>query len=127
MKNIQRADYSKPASTFIDKGITLEAKKLSGAESVRIDGYFIGDIDLDGYLQMGESGVIEGNVKIPFALIAGTIRGNINCSATLHLTSTAMIQGNIMCDNIIMDEGAVFFGYCKTQELFKEPAEIVVI
>ena len=119
--------YSKAANTFIDQGVLIEGKKLSGSESVRIDGHFKGDVDLDGYLQIGESGIIEGDLKVSYALIAGTIYGNIVCRATLQLASTAKIQGNILCNNVIIDEGAAFYGYCQMQNAENQPPEVVVV
>lgn len=119
-------DYSKPANTFIDKGVTIEANKLSGAESVRIDGSYIGDIDLDGYLQVGESGIIEGNMHVAYALVAGKIIGNIISKGTIQLASSAKMQGNISANSVIIDEGAMFYGYCKTL-IEKNEVEVVVI
>ena len=109
-------DYVKPANTFIDQGVTLKAQKLSGSESVRIDGRYIGNIDLDGYLQIGEPGRIEGSIQVSYALIAGEILGDVLCRATVHLSPTARVYGDITTDRIIIDEGAVFVGLCKTRD-----------
>ena len=117
-------DVIKPANTFIGEGITLRAERLTGSESVRIDGLFIGDIALDGYLQVGENGRIEGNMQASYALIAGEIKGNIMCRATIHLSSTAKVHGDITTGRVIMDEGSVFYGICKTRE---DETEIVVV
>ena len=117
-------DYAKPANTFIDQGITLRADRLYGAESVRIDGLFVGNVQLDGYLQVGEPGRIEGNLQVSYALIAGEVVGDIMCRATVHLSSTAKVCGNITSGRIIIDEGAVFYGLCKTRD---EETEIVVV
>ena len=106
----------KPANTFLGEGITLRAQRLAGSESVRIDGHFIGDIDLDGYLQVGEPGRIEGNLQVSYALIAGEITGNILCRATVHLSATARVYGDITTGRIIMDEGSAFYGFCKTRD-----------
>ena len=113
-------EYVKPANTFIDKGITLRAKKISGSEAVRIDGVFIGDVELDGYLQIGEPGRVEGNLQVSYALIAREMFGNVLCRATVHLSSTARVHGDIVTGRIIMDEGAVFYGSCKTREMDTE-------
>jgi len=126
-KDNLKEHYSKPANTFIDKGATIEAKKLSGSESVRLDGHFIGEIDLDGYLQIGETGVVEGDIKVSYALIAGTVYGNIVCRATVQLAPTAKVQGDILCKNVIIDEGAVFYGYCQMQNAENQPPEVVVV
>lgn len=120
----RKKDYIKPANTFIDKGVTVQAQRLSGSESVRIDGIFIGDIDLNAYLQVGESGQIDGNLNVSYALIAGEITGNILCRAALHLSSKAKVYGNITASRVIIDEGAVFHGFCETREI--ADAEVVM-
>lgn len=116
---------SKPANTFIGQGITVKTVKLSGAESVRIDGNFKGDIELDGYLQVGESGRVMGNLQVAYALIAGRIKGNITCRATVHLSSTSAVYGDITTSRIIVDEGAVFHGICSTRLGETPPAPAV--
>ena len=111
----EREDYTKPANTFIGKGIKLQAKKLTGAESVRIDGHFVGDIDLDGYLQLGETGRVEGNIHVSYALIAGQVGGGIQCRATVHLASGSVVVGDIVCEKIVIDDGAIIRGFVKTR------------
>jgi len=105
---------SKPANTFIGQGITVQTEKLSGSESVRIDGNFRGDIELDGYLQIGDSGRVMGNLHISYALIAGRVKGNITCRDTVHLSATASVQGDIYTGRLIIDEGAIVHGICST-------------
>jgi len=117
------------ANTFIDKGVVLQAQKLSGSESVRIDGEFIGDIELGGYLQIGESGRIEGNLQVFYALVAGEVHGDVECRSAIHLSPKARVFGNITSERIIIDEGAVFHGFCETKETAKAEgqAEVVVL
>lgn len=124
IKEKKDKDYAKPANTFIDHGITIRAERLSGSESVRIDGLYIGSIDLDGYLQIGETGRIEGDLQVSYALVAGEILGNILCRATVHLAPTARVHGNIVTGRIIIDDGAVFFGQCKTRD---DDPEVVIV
>jgi cytoskeletal protein CcmA (bactofilin family) len=108
-------EHMKPANTFIDKGITVRADMLSGAESVRIDGLYIGGIELGGFLQVGQTGRIEGNMQVTYALIAGQVLGNITCQSTLQLAPTAIVTGNISAGSVIVDDGAVFSGFCETR------------
>jgi len=111
-----KKDFPKSANTFIDKGVTIEAKMLQGAESVRIDGHYIGDIELDSYLNIGESGLVEGNMQVSYALISGEVKGNITCRATIQLAPTATVYGNITTNRIVMEEGSKFYGYCHTRD-----------
>ena len=95
--------------TVIGKGITLESALLTGKESVRIDGVFLGDVDLDGSLILGETGSIEGAVRAKYIILAGIVRGNIE-SETLHVSPTARINGDITTQSIIVDEGGQLNG-----------------
>ncbi|MCL1988836.1 MAG: polymer-forming cytoskeletal protein [Firmicutes bacterium] len=103
--------------TVIGKGITLEAAVLTGKESVRIDGVFLGDVNLDGSLILGETGSIEGTVKAKYIILAGLVRGNIDCDGTLHVSSTARINGDIKTNSIIVDEGGQLNGRYQVGEL----------
>ena len=106
----------KPANTFIGKDITLRVKKLSGQDSVRVDGRLVGDVELDGYLHVGKTGYVEGNLHCSYALIAGQVQGNILCRATTQLAAGAVVTGNITTERIIVDDGAILQGVCKTRE-----------
>ena len=103
--------------TVIGKGITLEAALLTGKESVRIDGVFIGDVDLDGSLILGETGSIEGRVGAKYIIVAGLVRGNIECDGILHVSSTARVYGDIKTSSIIVDEGGQLNGRYQVGEL----------
>ena len=124
MPKTKEKDYAKPANTFINQGMTLLAEQMHGSESVRIDGLYMGNVNLEGYLQVGETGRIEGNIQVSYALIAGVIEGDILCRANVHLASTAKVVGDISTGRIIIDEGAVLYGMCKTRD---NEAEIVVV
>ena len=97
-------------NTVIGKGITIEAARLSGKESVRIDGTFFGDVNLEGSLILGEGGVIEGRTHANYAVIAGSVRGDISCETVLHVAPTARIDGDIKTNSIIVDEGGQING-----------------
>ena len=104
-------------NTVIGKGISLESALLTGKESVRIDGVYLGDVDLDGSLILGDTGVIEGFVRAKYVIIAGQMRGNIECSATVHISSTARVTGDIKSQSIIVDEGGQLNGRYQVGEV----------
>ena len=96
--------------TVIGRGITLEAALLTGKESVRVDGVFLGDVNLGGSLILGETGTIEGNVRGKYVIVAGHVKGNIECEGILHISSTARVYGDIKAASIIVDEGGQLSG-----------------
>jgi cytoskeletal protein CcmA (bactofilin family) len=62
---------------------------------------------------MGESGLVEGNIRTKDAIIMGTIEGEIVAEGTLHLKGTAVIRGTITAKFMVVDEGAKYVGECK--------------
>ncbi|MCL1786689.1 MAG: polymer-forming cytoskeletal protein, partial [Defluviitaleaceae bacterium] len=71
--------------TVIGKGVHIEAMRLTGEESVRIEGQFDGHINLHGSLVLGEAGRIVGDVFANYFLVAGGGAGKIRCATPPHL------------------------------------------
>jgi len=93
-------------NTVIGKGVYLEAARLSGNESVRINGIYKGLIDIEGSLVLGDEGSIAGDVRASYFLVAGEINGNIECTSQLHFASTAKVFGDVNAASLIVDDGA---------------------
>ena len=106
---VDTVDLNSP-NTVIGRGVYLEAIRMTGQESVRIDGMYKGAIELDGSLVLGDSGTIVGDVSANYFLVAGEIDGNIKCTTQLHFASTAKVSGDIQTPSLIVDEGSQVTG-----------------
>jgi cytoskeletal protein CcmA (bactofilin family) len=91
----------------------MESAKLTGTETVVINGTFLGDIDLDGFLMVGAGGSVIGNVRAKQIEVSGKVKGVVVCDATIHLTSTAYVEGGIATQVLKTDEGARINGQCR--------------
>jgi len=100
-------------NTVIGEGIAVEAGKIWGRGSVRIDGKFSGSIDITGELILGETGIIDGDIRAGKMLLAGKVTGTVGCEGLLHADQTATIIGDVSACSIMVDEGAVLNGHCK--------------
>jgi cytoskeletal protein CcmA (bactofilin family) len=114
--------------TVIGRGINIEAAQMSGSDSVRIDGEFKGNINLEGSLVLGETGSITGDVRVSYFLVAGEVNGNIYCETQLHFASTARVVGDVNTPNLILDEGSQVTGRYNVGEIvppqvFETPPE----
>lgn len=87
---------------------------------MRVDGTVIGDIDIDGLLNISETGRIDGSISAGSARVAGRIFGNIQCRNALHLAATADVTGDVLTSTLIVDEGAIFTGRCQTHVVPEE-------
>jgi cytoskeletal protein CcmA (bactofilin family) len=110
-------------NTIVGKGIVLEAARMSGNESIRIDGDYHGEIDIDASLVLGDTSVVTGDIRARYIVVAGQVNGNITCDTVLHFASTAQVYGNINTQSLIMDEGSQVRGRYMVGELTPADAE----
>ena len=109
-------EFTKPTGTVIGQGFTIHAARFtcSDTESMRIDGTVVGNVDIDGVLNLSDTGRVDGDIVCGSTRIAGRVSGNIHCRNALHLASTADVTGDIITTTLIVDDGAVFLGRCQT-------------
>jgi cytoskeletal protein CcmA (bactofilin family) len=79
----------------------------------RLDGKLEGNIQLNGKLVVGDSGVVQGNVLCQNANIIGTVNGNLSVKELLSLHSTARVRGDILINKLSIEPGATFSGKCR--------------
>jgi cytoskeletal protein CcmA (bactofilin family) len=106
------------ATTVIAKGTLIEGK-FSCTENVRLDGTIQGEVQVDKRFVMGDSSVVQGNIRARNAAIKGRIKGDIEVKEALHLLDTAIIEGNITAKTMIVEEGARYNGACRIGEAAK--------
>lgn len=112
MKTSKKPNYERPA-TVIGKDSVIEMGNLKSKSSVQINGVLQGDASVDASLVVGQGGKVSGNVKASFILVAGLIEGNVVAVEQLHLTKSGIINGDVECGSIVIDDGAVMNGSCK--------------
>jgi len=66
--------------------------------------------DKKSELAVAQTGRIEGNARAARMLVQGTIVGDLRCSGTVTLKSTARIEGSIAYGQIEIEKGAVVMG-----------------
>ena len=98
--------------TVIAEGITIKDNTICGSGSVSVGGVFFGEVDIDGFLIITESGNVRGSVKAANAHVYGTIEGDITTSNMVRIFNGGKIYGDINCASFIVDEGAAFGGQC---------------
>lgn len=72
-----------------------------------------GDITCDGQIQLSESTIVQGNVVASTLRCGGKIRGNVTISDSVHFQSTAVIIGDVICDDMEIERGAFLQGSVK--------------
>lgn len=95
---------------------------------IRIDGRVDGTVRVGQRLVIGESGVINGNITVGNAIVAGNVVGNIHSAQTTVLHGKSSVKGDIYTSQIIIESGARFNGRCvmdtnKTSEIAESVVE----
>ena len=84
--------------------------KYSG--TVRIDGFFEGDIITDDILIIGSNGVVKGSIKAGFIHVFGSVIGDIRANNAVKVMSSAQIIGDIFTPMLTVEEGVKLLGSC---------------
>jgi cytoskeletal protein CcmA (bactofilin family) len=107
-------------NTHVAKGTTLTGN-LETHGNMRIEGRIVGNVISKSKVVIGDpSAIIEGNVISQNAEIQGEVKGTIEISDLLILKATAIIQGDIITNKMIVEAGAIFNGTCKMGSVMKE-------
>lgn len=77
---------------------------------IRIDGKVNGSITSKGKLVVGNTGLIEGEVKCITANVSGTLSGVIQVSEMLKVQATGKISGEISYGKLSVEPGAELEG-----------------
>ncbi len=107
------------AKNIIGKGTTLQGD-LETFGNIRLEGKMIGNLKTKLKLIVGHSSEVEGSVIAQNADVEGQITGNIEVSEVLTLKSSAVINGDILTNKLVVESGAVFNGGCKMGISMKE-------
>jgi cytoskeletal protein CcmA (bactofilin family) len=98
--------------TFLGKDTRFEGK-LRFQGTMRIDGHFKGEVSAQGNLIVGESALIEGDLKVSYASVSGEVHGNITAEQRVDLHAPSKVFGNIQSPAVVMEEGVIFEGTTK--------------
>jgi cytoskeletal protein CcmA (bactofilin family) len=115
-KEVQELSNS---SNIIGKGTILEGT-IETFGNIRIEGKLVGHLKTKSKAAFGHSSQIEGSVLAQNAEIAGHLKGTIEVTEVLVLKSTAVIDGDIITNKLVVEAGAVFNGSCKMGVKSKE-------
>ena len=114
------------AETVIGAGVKVEGTFVA-LGNVIVKGEVSGSVETKSDLTVREGGMIEADVKAKNASIAGEIRGNLSVGEKIELASTAKVKGDLNCQVLAIDEGAILNGHCSVggeiEERKEEPGE----
>ena len=107
------------ASNHLGKG-TVITGNIESYGNIRIEGQITGDLITKSKVVLGASAKVIGKVLAQNAEVSGEIKGTIEISDVLVLKSTAIINGDIITNKLVVENGAQFNGTCKMGAIIKE-------
>jgi cytoskeletal protein CcmA (bactofilin family) len=105
MDTYRAADVAHIGKSVIIKG------ELSGSEDLYLDGEVEGNIDLHNHnLVIGPNGRVRANVFAKDVVIHGKVDGNVTGVEKVELKKSALLNGDINTQRIVIEDGAFFKG-----------------
>lgn len=109
-------------NTIIGKGTRIEGT-MDVSQSLRIDGSFKGALATSDTLIVGATGeLVDVTLTVKNAVIGGIVRGDINASGKVTLESTSRLEGDLSAKLLIIEEGALFSGNCRSGDRGAAPS-----
>jgi cytoskeletal protein CcmA (bactofilin family) len=127
-ENAKDVSGSAPAVTVLGRDDMLQGRLAMGADG-HILGQFQGEIECAGELVIGKEAEVAATIRGVNVSISGLVRGNVQVSGRLKLTSTGRLEGDAKVASLVVQEGAVHVGSIEVHPEglgTGEPATIVV-
>jgi len=99
---------------IIGSGSVFEGT-INVPHSIRIDGAFKGRIQTAESITIGESGVVEAEVRAQNAFVFGKVLGNMYIDERVELHTSAVVIGDLHAKELVVKEGAIYHGHCSMQ------------
>jgi len=71
-----------------------------------------GIVRSEGFISVGTTGHVRGNMQADKIIISGTVEGNILCNS-LEIMHTGNVKGEISTGEFVIEPGGVFVGSSK--------------
>jgi len=99
---------------FLGPGSRFEGT-LSFDEMVRLDGSFSGDINSSDTLVVGDTAVIDGNIRVGALILSGRFKGTITATTLVELRAPAQVEGMVQTPLLKIEEKVIFNGEVKME------------
>jgi cytoskeletal protein CcmA (bactofilin family) len=101
----------KDIETIIGASVKVEGNFTCEGNMV-IDGQVKGNVQTNGFLQIGKNAVVVADVKAANAHISGEVRGNVTIDGFLELGDSAKIIGDLQVAFLSVAKGSLINGRC---------------
>jgi cytoskeletal protein CcmA (bactofilin family) len=107
LKKIHEADIDTVLGEDIDFDGSLEF-----TNTLMIKGTFSGEIKASGDLYIEEKASVKAVIQAGRVCVKGVLQGDITADAQVKLFSSAIVEGDIISPDLVMESGCRFNGAC---------------
>ena len=112
-KSKKARNGSSSVETLIGPRVVIHGD-ISFSGGLYVEGRIIGKVTADegkpAVLTVAEQGCVEGEVRVPVAMICGELLGDVFSSERIELAAKARVRGNIHYKVVEMTAGAMITG-----------------
>lgn len=101
--------HSDEVETVVGPSVHVEGDFASEG-NILVKGIVSGNVKTSQRLTVEGGAKIFANVKAGQAIISGEIKGNVKVDGQLELTGTARVAGDITCEVLVIEAGALIHG-----------------
>ncbi len=115
---MRKPDFGSTRVSLIAENLDIEGRLVFSGELI-VNGVVRGDLvgkDARSKIQIGPSGQVVGDIKVPTVLISGRVDGEVYASEHVSLQATARVTGNIYYAAMDMAKGCQFTGSIRQLE-----------
>lgn len=113
------AGFHESAVTILTPGCHFNGKLYCKGSS-RIGGRIEGEIISEGLLIIEEEAIITAKIQAEEAVIQGQVKGQLEATSRVELTSTSRFDGDVITPSLVINEGAIFNGNTTMKSLDRE-------
>lgn len=109
MHNDPMDGVSDEVETVVGPSVHVEGDFISEG-NILVKGIVSGMVQTSKRLTVEPGAKIYANVKAGVAIISGEIKGNVKAADRLEITGTARIAGDVECQTLVVEAGALLSG-----------------
>lgn len=94
-----------PLAALLGRGARYSGD-LSFEGRVRVDGHFKGRIHTEDVLEVGEGGVVEGDIDAATLIVSGRVSGTVRATRRLTVTRSGSLSGQVDAAAVEIEPGA---------------------
>jgi cytoskeletal protein CcmA (bactofilin family) len=91
-------------------------------DSVHVRCEIAGEMEVEGKLVVGETGIVQANVHTVDAVIEGVYEGDMVATGSVEIRASGRVTGNLQTDALVIEAGGFFNGNVKRLAMTEEAA-----